>query len=82
MPMKTRVQKWGNSLAVRIPKAFASQIGLADETVIDLDLVDGRLVIRAPVPTPPTLEELLRKITPENIHGEWETGPAVGDEVW
>jgi antitoxin MazE len=80
--MKTRIRKWGNSLALRIPKAFAIQTGLAEESVVNLELVDGQLVIRPPARTPPTLEELLRKVTPENIHGEWLTGPAVGNEAW
>ncbi len=80
--MEARVQKWGSSLAVRIPEVYAAQIGLTEDAVVEVDLIDGQLVIRQAARTRPTLEELLRGVTPENLHGEWDTGPAVGDEVW
>jgi antitoxin MazE len=79
--MKTRVQKWGNSLAVRIPKAFAAEAGLHANAAVELSLVNGALVVR-PVAPAPSLEELLRGITDDNLPGEWDTGPAVGKEVW
>jgi antitoxin MazE len=80
--MKTRVQKWGNSLALRIPKSFADEVGLQKETSVDVSLADGKLVI-APIAKPkPTLKQLLAKITKDNLHGEFDTGPAVGKEVW
>jgi antitoxin MazE len=80
--MKTRVQKWGNSLALRIPKAFATEAGLRADTPVELSLVDGQLVVRPLAEEPLTLEELLRGVTDANLHGEWKTGPAVGKEVW
>jgi antitoxin MazE len=80
--MKTRVQKWGNSLALRIPKSFAVEAGLCADAAVELSLADGALVVRPITPQPLTLEELLRGITDENLHGEWDTGPAVGKEVW
>jgi antitoxin MazE len=80
--MKTRVQKWGNSLALRIPKSFAEEVGLRANVVVELSLVDGALVVQPVTAQPPTLEELLRGITDENIPGEWDTGPRVGKEVW
>jgi len=80
--METRVQKWGNSLALRIPKSFASEIGLRKETSVEISLDDGRLVI-TPVSRPkPTLKQLLAKVTQENLHHEVDTGTAVGNEVW
>jgi antitoxin MazE len=82
VPMKTRVQKWGNSLALRIPKAFAAEAGLGQDVAVELSLVDGRLVIE-PLPEERlTLGDLLRGVTDDNIHGEWDTGPAVGKEIW
>jgi antitoxin MazE len=78
--MKTQVQRWGNSLAVRIPKVFASQMGVSENTTVELDMVDGVLIIRPN--TTPTLDELLAGITDDNLHGEVDTGPAVGAEVW
>jgi antitoxin MazE len=73
--MRTRVQKWGNSLALRIPKAFATEVHLEANSVVELSLVEGKLVV-APVPTAPwTLERLLEGVTEENLHREIETGP-------
>ncbi len=80
--MKTRVQKWGNSLALRIPKSFAEEAGLRADTAIELSLVESRLVVPPITPQLLTLEELLRGVTDENLPGEWNTGPAVGKEVW
>ena len=80
--MKTRVQKWGNSLAVRIPKSFAAEAGLREDAAVELSVVEGRLIVQPVAPKPPTLEELLRGVTDQNLHGEWDTGPAVGGEVW
>jgi antitoxin MazE len=80
--MKTRVQKWGNSLALRIPKSFATEAGLHVDAAVDLSLVGGKLVVQPLKPEPFTLAQLLRGVTDENLPGEWETGPAVGKEVW
>jgi antitoxin MazE len=80
--MKTHVQKWGNSLAVRIPKSFAEEAGLRANAAVNLTLVGGALVVQPITPQPLTLEELLRGVTADNIPGEWETGPAAGKEVW
>ncbi len=78
--MKTRVQKWGNSLALRIPKSFAEEAGLRPNATVELSLVDGALVVQPIAPL--TLDELLRGVTDENLPGEWDTGPATGKEVW
>jgi antitoxin MazE len=80
--VKTRVQKWGNSLAVRIPKAFAEEVGITDDTTIEMRLVKGGLVIEPITPYLPTLADLLEQVTDENLHGEWDTGPAQGRESW
>lgn len=60
--MKTRVQKWGNSLALRIPKSFAVEAGLHDNAAVELSLVEGTLVVQ-PVVRPLTLDELLHSVT-------------------
>ena len=80
--MRTRVQKWGNSLAVRIPKSFAEEIGLQDDSPVDLRLSQGRLVLQPSAPQPPTLADLLSKVRKSNIHAEFDTGPAQGREAW
>jgi antitoxin MazE len=80
--MKTRVHKWGKSLAFRIPKAFAEALGLRPNAAVELSLVGGALVVQ-PLGRPPvTSEALLRGVTKGNLPGEWNTGPAVGREVW
>jgi antitoxin MazE len=80
--MKSRIQKWGNSLAIRIPKAFADQLGFEDNAVVDLVLENGVLTL-APLPTTPfSLDTLLEGITDENLHNAIDTGVALGNEVW
>ena len=80
--MKTRVQKWGNSLALRIPKAFADEVGLQKETSVDISLDDGKIIISPTAKPKLDLNDLLKQVTEENLHGEFETGPAVGNETW
>jgi antitoxin MazE len=80
--MKTRVQKWGNSLALRIPKSFAAEAGLRANATVEVSLADGKLIVQALPEEPLTLAELLRGVTKHNLHGEWQTGPAVGKEIW
>lgn len=79
--MKTRIQKWGNSLALRIPKAFIAEVGLEADSEVDVSLIDGHLVIRPATPIY-TLESLLAEINDHNLHQEIDTGDATGKEVW
>ncbi len=80
--MRARVQKWGNSLALRIPKAFAVEAQLQAESEVDLSLLNGKILV-APVPAPAyKLEDLLAKINKRNLHGEVDFGPARGKEQW
>jgi len=80
--MRSKVQRWGNSLAVRIPKSFAQEIGVEDETAVEITVSGSDLVISPRAPRPFSLEDLLRGITDENLHEEVSTGPPVGKEVW
>ena len=80
--MKTRIQKWGNSLALRIPKTFADEAGIQKETPVEVSLIDGKLIISPVTELKPTLKELLTKVTTENLHHEVDTGPATGKETW
>ena len=80
--MKTRVQKWGNSLALRIPRPFAEEVRLKENSAVDVSVRSGKLVV-VPVPEPElTLDELVHMITPENRHDEIRTGEPRGNEVW
>lgn len=80
--MRTRVQKWGNSLALRIPKSFATEVGLHRETSVELSLADGKLIITPVIKPKLTLKQLLAKVTKENLHHEVDTSPAIGNETW
>ena len=80
--MKTRIQKWGNSLALRIPKSFAHETQLSQDTLVEVSLEDGKIVVAPVAPPRVTLEALLAAVTDENRHGEADTGPAVGSEIW
>ena len=80
--MKVKVQRWGHSLAVRIPKAFAAETRIHQDGEVELSIDQGRLIISPVTPGVVTLEGLLEGVTPENLHGEIETGAAVGAEAW
>lgn len=79
--MITRVSKWGNSLGVRIPKAFIADAGLADGAEVELSLEGGRIVIQ-PHGKQYGLAELAGEITDENRHEEADWGRPVGKESW
>ena len=79
--MRIRVQKWGHSLAVRIPKSLAAEARLYDNTVVDLAVVAGKLIV-APQPERVSLEQLLAGVTRANRHHEIDFGGPVGEEVW
>jgi antitoxin MazE len=79
--VRARVQKWGNSLGLRIPKAFAKETRLEPDAEVEMSVKGGRLIVEAVEPTF-TLKALLEKVTPENIHGEVSTGKRLGKEIW
>jgi antitoxin MazE len=80
--MLTKIQKWGNSLALRIPKAFAIDAQLENNSVVEVSLVDGQIVIK-PVTRPQwSLEQLLAGVNSDNLHREVNTGDATGNEIW
>lgn len=79
--MKTRIQKWGNSLALRIPKTLALETGLEANAEVEIMLVNGQLVISSPPPAY-TLESLLAGITDTNHHAEVDLGSKMGHEEW
>ncbi len=80
--MRLRVQKWGNSLALRIPAAFARETGLGPGADVDLELDEGRLIITPRSNGPYVLAQLLEGVTDENLHDALETGEPRGREVW
>jgi len=80
--MQTRVQKWGNSLGVRIPRGLAEQIGLGAGTEVSLSAKDGQLLVKPALPTRLSLDELMAGVTDNNLHSSVDTGSAVGAEIF
>jgi antitoxin MazE len=80
--MRLRVQKWGNSLALRIPAAFARETRLGPGAEVDLELDGKRLIITPRSHGPFTLSGLLDRVTDENLHRAVDTGGPQGREVW
>jgi antitoxin MazE len=80
--MRTKVVRWGNSLGLRIPKAIAEEVSVKEGSTVELFLEDGGLVIRLAESKPVVLEQLLAGVTTDNLHGEFDTGAAVGGEAW
>ena len=78
--MKAEMVKWGNSLAVRIPKPVAEAAKLKEGDSIEIEAEEGRVELRR-VSRMPTLAKLVSQITPENRYGEIATGAEVGKEV-
>ncbi len=80
--MRTRIQKWGNSLALRIPKAFALGAHLQQDTLVDMTIDDeGKLVVVAVPEFVIKLETLLHGVTNQNRHAEIDTGFMKGNEM-
>ncbi len=80
--MISHVDRWGNSYAIRIKKSYAEQLGWEPGTPIKETVENGRLILEAVKKPVPRLAELLERVTPENLHGEIDTGSAVGNEIW
>jgi antitoxin MazE len=79
--MCTQIARWGNSLAIRIPKALATELDLDESAEVEISVENGRLVL-TPVRPGYTLEQLVAGISDDNLHGETDTGAPVGAEVW
>ena len=80
--MQTKIQKWGNSLGLRIPKSLATEAEVEAGSTVHLSIVDGKLVVRPLRRRKYALRDLLKAINTKNVHGEVETGDRVGREVW
>ena len=79
--MRTKVQKWGNSLAVRIPKPFSEDAGLEAGSSVDLVVREGSVVVTR-IRAKPKLAALLRGVKAANRHDEIDSGRPVGRESW
>jgi antitoxin MazE len=81
--VRAQVTKWGNSLALRIPGAYAKQIGVEEGRPVDIDVADGKLVV-TPVSDQPAYDigELVARMKGAARADEIDTGEPRGDEAW
>ncbi len=80
--MQLAVRKWGNSLAVRIPKTIATESKIGEGSIVEIHLRKGSVIITPVRERDYSLDELLAGVTDENIHGEVDMGVPVGKEQW
>jgi len=79
--MKTTVQKWGNSLAIRIPKNITRDTRLSEGSDLNILVENGKIIL-SPSAKEYSLSEILKHVTNENIHSEVSTGDQTGGEIW
>ncbi|MBN1363489.1 MAG: AbrB/MazE/SpoVT family DNA-binding domain-containing protein [Syntrophaceae bacterium] len=77
--MKTVVQKWGNSLGIRIPSLYVKEFNLKNGNSVEITEENGNIII---VPPKKNLEEMLSRVTKDNLHSPVETGSSIGNEDW
>jgi len=80
--MQTKIKKWGNSLALRIPKLLALDANLKLNELVNLSIDKDSIIITPIGEKEYSLEKLLKGVTKNNLHGEFDTGEPVGKEVW
>ena len=80
--MQTKIQKWGNSLALRIPKSFALNVNIKQNELVDISIDKGKIIISPIAQKEYSLEELLKGVSENNLHSEFDTGAPAGKEIW
>lgn len=79
--VRVQVVKWGNSQAVRLPKAVLEQAHVHEGDELTIRVEGGRIALEPATPTL-TLEQLIAGITPQNVHKEQDWGKPIGNEIW
>jgi antitoxin MazE len=74
------IKKWGNSLALRIPKDVAKTLHIENNSTLELHIEDGKMVVEPQKDN--LLERLVSRIDTDNLHNEIDTGKALGNEAW
>ena len=80
--MTATIQKWGNSLAVRLPKHLAQEAQLGEGKEVELVQTAEGVLLKPKRKVRYKLDDLLAGVTPENVHPETDWGPPRGKEVW
>lgn len=78
--MTVALKKWGNSLALRIPKDIAKTLSIEYNSMMELAIVNGALIVKPKKST--LLENLVSQINSQNLHREVSTGKSIGNEEW
>jgi len=83
MQTQAKVSQWGNSLAIRLPRALVAELAIRRGFDVELRMENDGFRVKIPAtPKKFTLEELLAGVTPDNLHGETDWGKARGKEAW
>jgi antitoxin MazE len=80
--MEIKIRKWGNSLGLRIPKLLAEQTGVREGSAVEISVEEERLVITPVRVEAYRLNDLLERVTRDNLHDEVDFGDPQGREVW
>ena len=80
--MNATVQKWGNSLALRIPSSVAKDIQLRPGSAVEVAIEDGKMIVKPAKKRKPALAQLLKGVTKDNLHSEQGWGAPAGQEIW
>jgi antitoxin MazE len=78
----TDVSRWGNSLAIRIPKVLADELQLSEGDAVTVEAGEGGSLVIRPARVRYRIDDLVAQITPANRHTESSWGPPVGNESW
>ena len=79
--MKIKIQKWGHSLAIRIPSSYAKDAGITDGTVADIKVLNETIIVK-PMKKEYELDDLILGIKRSNLHTETDSGASTGNESW
>ncbi|MFW6262470.1 MAG: AbrB/MazE/SpoVT family DNA-binding domain-containing protein [Thermotogota bacterium] len=77
--MTTKVQKWGNSNAIRIPKPIIKEAHLSENDQVEVKVESGNIII-CPIKKHKTLKERIKGYEPQKC-SEWDTGSPKGKEI-
>ena len=80
--MRAQIQKWGNSLALRIPKAFVHETNLRKGSVVDIGIEENCIIVKPLTGKKFSLGSLLAGVNKSNTHQEEDFGEREGLEVW
>ena len=81
LPLRA-LQKWGNSTGVRIPKDVLGKAKVSEGDAVEFEVTSPGVIVLRAVHRKPTLDDLLKGMTPKNQHAELDWGRPTGDEVW